>query len=145
MPSRPTTKREAAVLRFIYEQFKDKPIVGVSDVAKFLGISPASAFEIINRIVKKELLTRIKRRGYVLTKSGLSEAEKLVFIHRVLEYVFFKVFGMSPENACKLAAQIDYLVEVHNANKAFESLECPTHCPCNKEIPRIKLVAANER
>lgn len=137
MRNAPTTKREAIVLRYVYGQLKDKPIIGVNEVAEFLGISPASAFEIINRLVRKKLLLRIKRRGYVLTEHGSNVAEKLVFVHRVLERVFSEILGMSPKCACELAAQIDYLVSVRNAKKAFEFFKYPTHCPCNKEIPKI--------
>ncbi len=134
------TRREAMVLRYIYGELKNKPIIGVKEVAKFLGVSSASTFEILNRLVNKKLLRRIERRGYILTPCGAKIAEKLVFTHRVVEYVFFKVFGMSPSCACELATYIDYLIDLRSANEAFKFFDFPRRCPCNKEIPRIQMV-----
>ena len=133
------TRKEAMVLRFVYVSLQSKPIVGVKDVADYLGVSLASSFEILNRLVqKKKLLKRIWRRGYVLTEKGRKTAEELLFTHRVVEVVLSRVFGMSPSCACEMATYIDYLLDISYANNAFKFFNYPEKCPCNKKIPRIK-------
>jgi len=133
------TRREAMVLRFIYDELKNKPIVGVKEVAEFLGVSLPTTFEVLNRLVeKKGLLRRIKRRGYILSEKGKVVAKKLIFTHRVVEYVFFRVFGMNTNSACMLATHIDYLIDISYAKEAFRFFNFPRRCPCNKEIPKLE-------
>jgi len=130
------TRREAMVLRFMFEMLREIPIVGVKQVAEFLGVSLPSAHELLSRLTReKGLLVRVERKGYMLSKRGKSIARKLVMAHRVLEVVFHVVFGMDADNACIMATYIDYLISQEHIINAFKHLGCPECCPHNKKIP----------
>ena len=123
------------MLRFIYEELKRAPIVGVKCVAEFLGVSSPSAHQILDRLASKNLLIRIRGKGYVLSERGRSTARRIVISHRVLEIVFCKLFGMSAECACELASYIDFLIESRYAERALRVMKHPPICPHNKAIP----------
>jgi len=130
------TRREAMVLRYIYERMMVEPIVSVKQVAEFLGISPPSAFELLNRLTEvKGLLVRIERKGYRLSEMGASVARRVVIVHRVLEVVFHTVFGMDADCACEIASYIDHMIDLSYAKRALENLGYPAYCPHNKRIP----------
>ena len=124
------------MLRFIYDVTREKPLVSVKQVAEFLGISPPSAFELLNRLVEvKGLLVRIERKGYVLSEEGEDLAKRLVVVHRVLEVVFHEVFGMDADCACEAASYVDFIINLEHALNAMRSLGNPAVCPHNKRIP----------
>ena len=130
------TRRESMVLRFIFEALGKTPIVGVKQVAEFLGVSLPSAHELLSRLTKeKGLLMRVERKGYTLSKHGEAVARKIVAAHRVLEVVFHVVFGMDADNACNMATYVDYLISQEYVINAFKHLGCPECCPHNKRIP----------
>ncbi len=130
------TRKESMVLRFIYEVTKDIPLVTVKQVAEFLRISPPSAFELLNRLAEaKGLLLRIERKGYILTRSGRAVAQKLVAVHRILETVFCRIFGMDADCACEVASHVDFIIDIDHALRAMKMLGNPEVCPHNKRIP----------
>ena len=130
------TRRESMVLRFIYDKIKETPIISVKQVAEFLGIAAPTAFEILNKLVEpKGLLIRIERKGYILSEKGKDLARKLVVVHRVLEMVFYDIFGMDPDCACEIASYIDFIIGINYAMNAMKTMGYPALCPHNKEIP----------
>lgn len=129
------TRREAVALRFIHEFLSEKPIVGVTEIARSMNITPTSAYEILSKLRDKGLLRKIERKGFVLTEEGEKIAKAIVFSHRIVEIILYEFFGMSAECACEIASYIDYRIGIKYALNAYHKLKLPSKCPHNKELP----------
>ncbi len=130
------TRRESMILRFMYDMLQYSPIIGVKQVADFLGVSSPSAYEILSRLTnEKKLLIRIEKKGYVLSKRGKIIAKQIVVVHRVLELFFCNYFGLDSDCACRIASHIDFMIDQDKAERALKTANLPLVCPHNKEIP----------
>jgi DtxR family Mn-dependent transcriptional regulator len=107
----------------------------VTGVAQELGVAPASASEMIGRLVKAGSLQRDERGRVILTAEARSEAVRLVRRHRLSErfltdYLDFP-WDEVHEEACKLEHVLSEAVEASLA----ERLGHPLTCPHGRAIP----------
>lgn len=124
------------ILRFMYEALQKSPIVGVKQVAEFLGVSSPSAYEILSKLTnEKKLLIRIEKKGYMLSETGRSVARRIVVVHRVLELILCNYFGLDIDCACRIASYIDFMIGREHAERAIKNANLPLICPHNKAIP----------
>ncbi|MCL4344537.1 MAG: metal-dependent transcriptional regulator [Nitrososphaerota archaeon] len=113
-------------------QSTDKFPMRLSELARSLGVSEPTAFEMIERL-KKAGLVETKTGMIVLTKNGHEFYRKIIMAHRTLETLLFR-FGIEPDLACKECSKIDYLVDQEVIIKLFGKLNAPELCPHGKLI-----------
>jgi len=109
--------------------------VTVTRVAQELGVSLASASEMIGRLTKAGSLRRDERNRIVLTGEARSEAVRLVRRHRLSERFLTDYLELPwdevHEEACKFEHVLSDVVEASLA----ERLGHPLTCPHGRAIP----------
>ncbi|RJU80231.1 MAG: metal-dependent transcriptional regulator [Candidatus Poseidoniales archaeon] len=107
---------EDEYLETMYEFHEKQPGVPVrnGDLAGSLGISPASATEMIQRLAGKGMVDYVPYKGATLTEKGMIHGQKMKRRHRLaevfLESVSFQ--GDTHATACRLEHAIDDDLEV---------------------------------
>ena len=107
---------EDEYLETMYEFYEKQPDLPVrnGDHAGALGISPASATEMIQRLAGKGMVDYVPYKGATLTEKGMIHGQKMKRRHRLaevfLESVSFQ--GDAHATACRLEHAIDDDLEV---------------------------------
>src|SRR5213082_1823052 len=70
-----------------------------SRVAEMLGVSRASAGEMLKRLEAEGLIERGEQKEAILTDSGRARAEKVVRKHRIIERLLTDFMGYTPAEA----------------------------------------------
>src|SRR5437773_7718649 len=70
-----------------------------SRVAEMLGVSRASAGEMLKRLEKEGLVRRGEHKEALLTAAGRKRAEKVVRKHRIVERLLTDFMGYTPAEA----------------------------------------------
>src|SRR6478736_9127500 len=70
-----------------------------SRVAEMLGVSRASAGEMLKRLEREGLIERGEQKEAILTKSGRARAEKVVRKHRIIERLLTDFMGYTAAEA----------------------------------------------
>ncbi|MEM2250769.1 MAG: metal-dependent transcriptional regulator [Candidatus Hadarchaeales archaeon] len=129
------TENEVKYLKEIYRRrCEDFQSVRTSQLAKSLGVNPATVTEVIQSLSRKNLLKYRRYREVKLTMAGIREARKLLRKHRLLEILFVGQLGCDVRTACKEASKLDYRVSMEIVNAICRLNNHPTVCPCGKEI-----------
>ncbi|MGY8701786.1 MAG: metal-dependent transcriptional regulator [Candidatus Poseidoniales archaeon] len=128
---------EDEYMETLYEFWEVNPTAKVKtgEVAKALGVSPASATEMVQRLATKGFVDYELYKGLRLTQSGLEFGRRMKKKHRLAECFLIDILdfqGDAHETACMLEhALTDELEETLDV-----LLGKPTHNPDGKEIPR---------
>jgi len=107
---------EDEYLETMYEFFEKQPSQRVrnGDLASALGVSPASATEMVQRLAVKGLVDYVPYKGALLTDKGMAHGQKMKRRHRLAE-VFLESLsfqGNTHATACRLEHAIDDDLEV---------------------------------
>ncbi|RJU95662.1 MAG: metal-dependent transcriptional regulator [Candidatus Poseidoniales archaeon] len=126
---------EDEYLETMYEFHEDEPqgIVRTGELAARLGVSPASATEMVQRLATRGYLEYIPYKGARLTERGLVHGQKMKRRHRLAEVLLdlLPYEGNDHETACRLEHAIDDDMEV-----ALSRLIRPdAKDPSGREIP----------
>jgi DtxR family Mn-dependent transcriptional regulator len=107
---------EDEYLETMYEFHESEPlgVVRTGDLAARLGVSPASATEMVQRLASRGLLEYIPYKGARLSKDGLVHGQKMKRRHRLAEVLLdhLPYEGNAHETACRLEHAIDDDMEV---------------------------------
>ncbi len=111
-------------------------IIKTGQVADSMGVSPASATEMIQRLAKKELIDYTPYNGLTLTAKGLEKGGRIKKRHRLAECLLIDVLGFTGD-----AHEAACMLEHAFTDELEESLDIllgrPTHDPSGRLIPRI--------
>ena len=107
---------EDEYLETMYEFHEREPLglVRTGDLASRLGVSPASATEMVQRLAARGLLEYLPYKGTRLTLEGLEHGRKMKRRHRLAEVLLdvLPYDGDAHETACRLEHAIDDDMEV---------------------------------
>jgi Mn-dependent DtxR family transcriptional regulator len=107
---------EDEYLETMYEFHESEPlgVVRTGDLAARLGVSPASATEMVQRLASRGLLEYLPYKGARLTPDGLVHGQKMKRRHRLAEVLLERLpyEGNAHETACRLEHAIDDDMEV---------------------------------
>ena len=107
---------EDEYLETMYEFHESEPlgIVRTGDLATRLGVTPASATEMVQRLASRGFLDYIPYKGARLTQLGLEHGQKMKRRHRLAEVLLEQLpyEGNAHETACRLEHAIDDDMEV---------------------------------
>lgn len=127
---------EDEYLETMYEFFEldESSRVRTGDLAERLGVSPASATEMIQRLSSKGYIDYERYKGAKLTKKGLEHGQMMKRRHRLAEVLLERIpfDGNTHETACRLEHAIDDDLEV----ALTILLGNPQLDPSGREIPR---------
>ena len=128
---------EDEYIETLYEFHENEPgqYVRNGDLAKKLGVKPASATEMVQRLAIKGFLEYVPYKGAKMTPSGIEYGKKMKRRHRLAEVLLdiIPFDGNAHETACRLEHAIDDDLDV-----ALEiMLGSPRLDPSGRDIPEL--------
>src|SRR6266480_386096 len=100
-----------------------------SRVAEMLGVSRASAGEMLKRLEGEGLIERGEHKEALLTPSGRKRAERVVRKHRIIERLLTDFLGYTPAEAHVHADEIGESFSDDMVERISEKLGNPERCP----------------
>ncbi len=100
-----------------------------SRVAEMLGVSRASAGEMLKRLEAEGLIERGSRKEALLTESGRARAEHVVRRHRIIERLLTDFMGYTGAEAHVHADELGDTFSDDMVERTFERLGRPERCP----------------
>ncbi len=114
-----------------------------TELASFMGVSPASVSEMLKILSKDGLVEHAKYRGVKLTEKGLTEARLTRKRHHVVERFFIEVLGLDHQAAHEEAHRIEHSISDEASVKMCNMLGNPPDCDCQCCITPCRSVASN--
>jgi DtxR family transcriptional regulator, Mn-dependent transcriptional regulator len=100
-----------------------------SRVAEMLGVSRASAGEMLKRLEREGLIERGKHKEALLTETGRARAERVVRKHRIIERLLTDFMGYTPAEAHVHADALGDTFTEDMVERIDERLDHPDRCP----------------
>ena len=100
-----------------------------SRVAEMLGVSRASAGEMLKRLEAEGLIERGEHKEALLTPTGRKRAEKVVRKHRIIERLLTDFMGYTPGEAHVQADELGDTFTDDMIERIDERLGHPDRCP----------------
>src|ERR671938_2132901 len=100
-----------------------------SRVAEMLGVSRASAGEMLKRLEADGLVERGERKEALLTATGRARAEQVVRRHRIIERLLTDFMGYTPAEAHVHADELGDTFTDEMVERIDEKLGRPERCP----------------
>ncbi len=107
-----------------------------SELAKRLGIKPASVTEMIEKLASLGLVAHDAYHGTKMTEKGKVVINTILRRHRLLERLFVDIVGLDTPSACAEALRLELLLSDRTVDSLCAALNHPTACPCGKPIHR---------
>src|SRR5205085_11602206 len=98
-------------------------------VAEMLGVSRASAGEMLKRLEADGLVERGEHKEAILTKQGRALAERAVRRHRIIERLLTDFMGYTPAEAHEQADELGDTFTDDMVERIAEQLGRPDRCP----------------
>src|SRR6058998_2800320 len=128
-----------------------------SRVAEMLGVSRASAGEMLKRLEGEGLVERGEQKEAILTKTGRARAERVVRKHRIIERLLTDFMGYTAAESHVHADELGDTFSDDMIERIAERLGHPERCPHgwpvdteveqaeNRELAPLSALAAGER
>ena len=100
-----------------------------SRVAEMLGVSRASAGEMLKRLEAEGLVERGEQKEAILTETGRARAEKVVRKHRIIERLLTDFMGYTAAEAHVHADELGDTFSDEMVERIEEKLGRPERCP----------------
>jgi DtxR family transcriptional regulator, Mn-dependent transcriptional regulator len=100
-----------------------------SRVAEMLGVSRASAGEMLKRLEAEGLIERGEQKEAILTETGRARAEKVVRKHRIIERLLTDFMGYTAAEAHVHADQLGDTFSDEMVERIDDKLGHPERCP----------------
>ena len=100
-----------------------------SRVADMLGVSRASAGEMLKRLEVEGLVERGEQKEAILTPTGIERAEKVVRKHRIIERFLTDFMGYTASESHVYADELGDTFTDEMIDRMFERLGQPDRCP----------------
>ncbi|HSK16460.1 MAG TPA: metal-dependent transcriptional regulator [Gaiellaceae bacterium] len=107
---------------------KGAPTLAVR-VADMLGVSRASAGEMLKRLESEGLVERGEQKEAILTKEGRAVAERVVRRHRIIERLLTDFMGYTPAEAHEQADLLGNTFTDDMVERIADQLGQPDRCP----------------
>ena len=119
--------------------------VPLSTIATELGVSTASANEMIRKMDEAGLVTYVPYRGAELADRGRAMARRVLRNRRLWEVFLTEHLGMGIVEADALACRMEHITPSQVADRLADHLGSPTVSPQGKSIPAGTESAPDER
>jgi DtxR family Mn-dependent transcriptional regulator len=100
-----------------------------SRVAEMLGVSRASAGEMLKRLEAEGLVERGEQKEAILTDAGIARAERVVRKHRLIERFLTDFMGYTPAESHIHADELGDTFSEDMVERIDEKLGRPDRCP----------------
>ena len=110
-------------------QTSGSPATLAARVAEMLGVSRASAGEMLKRLEAEGLIERGRQKEALLTEAGRARAEKVVRKHRIIERLLTDFMGYTPAESHVHADELGDTFTDDMIERIAERLGYPERCP----------------
>jgi DtxR family Mn-dependent transcriptional regulator len=134
MPAEARTRRRLTssqedYIKSLYQLGAAEVSVGTSQLAERLGVSAASATEMLGKLAGQGLVAHDRYRGASLTPEGLAVALEMVRHHRLLEMFLTRKLGYGWDEVHDEAELLEHVISERMEARIFEALGEPdTDC-----------------
>lgn len=125
---------ETSYLKELYRARERNIETTTGYLAETFKVRPASAFDVISRLLEKNMVEKKGWGKFRLTPHGVAVATRIIHNHRILETFFNKELGLSPSEACFEASKIDDQIGEPVIRKMCFKLDFPTTCIHGNEV-----------
>jgi DtxR family Mn-dependent transcriptional regulator len=122
-------------LEAIYKLKENSGKLGTTKLGKELAVSPASASEMMERLVEKGLAAKDKEKGIQLTRQGKKAALRLIRRHRISERFLVDVLGMDWKDVHEVACKLEHAITPEVESRMEGLLRNLDTCPHGHPIP----------
>ncbi len=128
------TKKERDCIVVIHENSSGFPL-RLSDIASLMKVKPSTAYELLNRLLSKKIIT--KEKGMIMpTQYGNRVYSEIITAHRTMEILLTKS-GVNRDIACSQMEKIDYLMDELSVEKILKQIGNPDKCPHGKPVKPV--------
>ncbi len=118
----PVSHTVAHYLVAIAELHEEYGYARVSDIARRMGITRGSASITLKTLKQKELVLEDERKFLRLSESGQRVADSVRAKKDLLQELFVRLLGVSPEQAEEDTCQIEHVISAETASKVARLL-----------------------
>lgn len=129
------TKEREDYLKTIYTLQRVSSPVRTTDIAKALGVEPASVTGVIKRLAELELLNYEPYKGVSLSENGLKVALEIIRHHRLIELYLVKALEYSWDEVHEEAERLEHAVSELFIERIEAALGYPEFDPHGSPIP----------
>lgn len=122
-------------LKAIYKLQQDRGTVSTSEIAGRLGVSAASATNMIKRLARLRLVTYTRYYGFALTAAGQRIALEIIRHHRLIELYLARHLGVSIDKVDSEAEKMEHVLSEDVEARMATTLGNPTQDPHGDPIP----------
>jgi DtxR family transcriptional regulator, Mn-dependent transcriptional regulator len=119
------TQAQEDYLKSLYQLGGEEGSVGTSQLASELGVSAASATEMMGKLAAQGLVTHDRYHGASLTLDGLAVALEIVRHHRLLEMYLTRKLGYGWDEVHDEAEQLEHVISERMEARIYEALGRP--------------------
>lgn len=129
-------------LKIIYELTQDGKTASTTELAKQLGIKPASVTGMVQKLASANhaLITYKKHQGVILTEKGRKAALEVIRHHRLIETWLAQTLGYSWDEVHNEAEKLEHVISEEFEARIAAAMGNPMRDPHGDPIPTADLV-----
>jgi DtxR family Mn-dependent transcriptional regulator len=132
-------------LKALFQLRREDRSVTTSELAERLGISAASATEMLGKLAALGLVEHDRYRGAGLTEAGEAVALEMIRHHRLLEIFLSRALGYRWDEVHEEAERLEHHISERLEQRIFESLGKPAVDPHGDPIPTREGAMSDDR
>ncbi|GAB4478364.1 MAG: metal-dependent transcriptional regulator [Anaerolineae bacterium] len=129
------TRGREDYLKTIYTLQRTSSPVRTTDIARALGVEPASVTGVIKRLAELDLLEYAPYKGVTLTDKGLKVALEVIRSHRLIELYLVEALGYTWDEVHEEAERLEHAVSPRFIARIEAALGYPETDPHGAPIP----------
>ena len=122
-------------LKAVYKLQQSRDAVSTSEIAERLGVSAASATNMVKRLARLRLVAYTRYQGFVLTPAGERIALEIIRHHRLIELYLAQHLGVPLEHVHGEAERMEHVLSDEVEARMATALGNPVHDPHGDPIP----------
>lgn len=132
-------------LKVIWKLGREEAAVTTNAVAAQMGVTPASASNMLKKLARLHLVEHTPYHGVVLTPAGEKVAVEVIRHHRLLELYLAQALGVSLDRVHEEAERLEHVLSEDVEERIAAQLGEPTHDPHGHPIPTREGAVAQAR
>ena len=116
-------------------------VAKTTELASFMGVSPASVSEMVKVLAKEGLVSYEKYKGVALTEKGLTYARQIRKKHHVVERFLTDYLNVDHKTAHEEACRIEHAISDDSAIRMCHMMGTPVDVDCQSCVSPCKAVS----
>ncbi|MDR0523759.1 MAG: metal-dependent transcriptional regulator [Candidatus Methanoplasma sp.] len=112
-----------------------------TELAAFMGVSPASVSEMLKALHSEGLVEYAKYKGVGLTEKGLNYARQIRKKHHIMERFLTDILDVDEETAHNEACKMEHVLSDESAVKICQVIGTDIDCDCQSCADQCKAVS----